>query len=246
MKIDGSTALVTGANRGLGVAFVTELLARGARRVYCGSRTPVEYDDERLVHVPLDVTNHEQVAEAARLCPDVDLLVNNAGVLSLSPFLESASLDGARHEMEVNYFGTLAMSRAFAPVLARNGGGALVNMLSVASWFTPPASGSYGASKAAALSLTNGIRIELRGQGTLVTAVHAGFIDTDMAKRIKVKISPEVVAQATFDGVSAGAEEVLVDSQSRDVKAALSHDLETLYPAIQAVWDKTHPRDDIS
>ncbi|GAA4681780.1 SDR family oxidoreductase [Frondihabitans cladoniiphilus] len=237
MKIAGSTALVTGANRGLGVAFVAELLARGAKRVYCAAREPLEYDDARLVPLRLDVTDPEQVAAAAAQAPDVDLLVNNAGIMLLAPLVGAPTLDDARREMEVNYFGTLSMVRAFAPVLRANGGGAVVNMLSVASWFTPPASGSYGASKSAAWALTNGVRVELRGQGTQVVGVHAGFIDTDMARKIKVKISPETVAEQTFDGVEAGAEEVLADAQSREVKQSLPRDLELLYPAIQARWD---------
>ncbi len=244
MRIDGCTALVTGANRGLGVAFARELLARGAAKVYCGAREPFDTGDARLVPIVLDVTDQQQVDAAAASCTDVDLLVNNAGVMTLSPFVASESLDGARHEMAVNYFGTLAMTRAFAPVLEANGGGALVNMLSVASWFTPPASGSYGASKAAAWALTNGTRVELRHAGTLVTAVHAGFIDTDMAARVKVKISPESVAVATFDAVEQGLEEVLVDEQSRTVKAALPDDLATLYPAIQELWDARRARRD--
>jgi NAD(P)-dependent dehydrogenase (short-subunit alcohol dehydrogenase family) len=237
MRIDGCTALVTGANRGLGAAFSRELLVRGAAKVYCGSREPFDPGDARLVPIVLDVTNQEQVDAAAAACTDVDLLVNNSGVMTLSPFVASESLEGAHREMAVNYFGTLAMTRAFAPVLEANGGGALVNMLSVASWFTPPASGSYGASKAAAWALTNGTRVELRRAGTLVTAVHAGFIDTDMAARVKVKISAESVAVATFDAVEQGVEEVLVDEQSRRVKAALPDDLATLYPEIQALWD---------
>jgi NAD(P)-dependent dehydrogenase (short-subunit alcohol dehydrogenase family) len=242
MRIAGCTALVTGANRGLGAAFARELLARGASTVYCGAREPFDPGDDRLVPIVLDVTDQQQVDSAAAACTDVDLLVNNAGVMTLSPFIASESLEGARLEMAVNYFGTLAMTRAFAPILEANGGGALVTMLSVASWFTPPASGSYGASKAAAWALVNGTRVELRHAGTLVTAVHAGFIDTDMAARVKVKISPESVAVATFDAVEQGIEEVLVDEQSRRVKAALPDDLATLYPEIQALWDARRTR----
>jgi NAD(P)-dependent dehydrogenase (short-subunit alcohol dehydrogenase family) len=136
--------------------------------------------------------------------------------------------------METNYFGTLAVCRAFTPVLGANGGGALVNMLSVASFMSFPQIGSYSASKAAAWSLTNGVRLELAAQGTLVVGVHAGFIDTDMAARIdQPKISPIEVARQTFDAVEAGQLEVLADGQSRDVKAALSAELEVLYPALR-------------
>jgi NAD(P)-dependent dehydrogenase (short-subunit alcohol dehydrogenase family) len=140
--------------------------------------------------------------------------------------------------MEVNYFGTLAMCRAFGPVLAGNGGGAVVNMLSVGSWYTNPNFGSYSASKAAAWALTNGIRVELRRQGTLVVAVHAGYVDTDMVGGVAApKISPDDVAAQTFDAVEAGLEEVLADQRTRDIKAAVPHDLEVLYPSVQQMWD---------
>jgi NAD(P)-dependent dehydrogenase (short-subunit alcohol dehydrogenase family) len=151
-------------------------------------------------------------------------------------------MDGARLEMETNYFGTLAMCRAFAPVLAANGGGALVNMLSVVSWFTNPVNGSYGASKAAEWALTNGIRIELARHGTLVVAVHAGFIDTDMAAEFDApKVSPASVVRQVLDAVEAGQIEVLADERTRRVKASLPRDHELIYPPIQAAWDR---RDD--
>jgi NAD(P)-dependent dehydrogenase (short-subunit alcohol dehydrogenase family) len=144
--------------------------------------------------------------------------------------------------MQTNYFGTLAMCRAFAPVLAANGGGALVNMLSIVSWFANPVNGSYSASKAAAWAMTNGIRIELARQGTLVVAVHAGFIDTDMAAGIDApKISPAAVARQVLDAVEAGQIEVLADDRTRQVKASLSRDHELIYPAVQAGWDAAHP-----
>ncbi len=140
--------------------------------------------------------------------------------------------------METNYFGTLGMCRAFAPVLAANGGGAIVNMLSVSSFVTNPLDASYGASKAAAWSMTNGVRIELARQGTLVVAVHASFIDTDMASGIEApKVSPEAVARQAFDAVEAGTVEVLADERSRFVKGSLSHDQELIYPSIQEFWD---------
>ncbi|MGI8448627.1 MAG: SDR family NAD(P)-dependent oxidoreductase [Streptosporangiaceae bacterium] len=140
--------------------------------------------------------------------------------------------------METNYFGTLSMCRAFAPALAANGGGAIVNMLSVTSFYTNPLDASYGASKAAGWSLTNGIRIELHHQGTLVVAVHASFIDTDMAALAEApKISPESVARQICDAVEAGQVEVLADDRSRFVKASLSRDLELIYPPVQEFWD---------
>ncbi|WP_431903293.1 SDR family oxidoreductase [Nonomuraea sp. bgisy101] len=212
MKIDGSVALVTGANRGLGAAFARALLERGAKTVYAGARDPSTVTDPRLVPVRLDVTDPAQVTAAAELCGDTDLLVNNAGVLG-----------PPEREMATNYLGVLAMSRAFAPVLARNGGGALVNMLSVLSFLTFPQVATYAASKAAAWSLTNALRMELREQGTLVVGVHAGYIDTDMAARVDApKLAPAEVVAMALDGVEAGLTEVLADELSRNAKAALS------------------------
>jgi NAD(P)-dependent dehydrogenase (short-subunit alcohol dehydrogenase family) len=158
--------------------------------------------------------------------------------MKASTFIDAPTLDAARLEMETNYFGTLNMCRSFAAVLAANGGGAVVNMLSVSSFHASPLVASYAASKAAAWSLTNGIRIELAHQGTMVVAVHASFIDTDMAAGIDVpKISPESVAEQTFDAVESGQIEVLADDRSRFVKDSLSRDHEKIYPEIQAFWD---------
>ena len=238
MRTSGSVALVTGANRGLGQVYARELIRRGAAKVYGAARNPAAVTEPGVTPVRLDITDPAQVAEAARQCPDVSLLVNNAGVMKASTFIDAPGLDAARLEMETNYFGTLSMCRAFAPLLAANGGGAIVNMLSVASFYTNPFTASYGASKAAAWSLTNGVRTELHHQGTLVVAVHAAFIDTDMAAGIDApKISPESVAQQALDAVEAGQVEVLTDERSRTVKASLPHDHELLYPPIQEVWD---------
>lgn len=223
MNILGCTALVTGANRGLGRAFALALLERGARTVYAGARIPDTVTDDGPVPVKLDITDPADVAAAVERCSDVTLLVNNAGILRGGGLLAAPSLDAAHDELETNLFGTLAMCRAFAPVLGRNGGGALVNILSVLSWHTLPQLGSYGVSKAAAWSMTNAVREELRGQGTLVVATHAAFIDTDMAARItQPKVSPVDVARQTLDAVEAGREEVLADQTTRHVKAALS------------------------
>jgi NAD(P)-dependent dehydrogenase (short-subunit alcohol dehydrogenase family) len=162
MRVAGCTALVTGANRGVGRAFVQALLEAKAAKVYSAVRNPAASVEPGSVAVQLDVTKADNVRAVAETCGDVSLLINNAGALHRSPFLAASSMDAARSEMETNYFGTLAMCRAFAAILGRNGGGALVNMLSVVSWFTYPLSGTQCASKAAALSLTNGVRIELR------------------------------------------------------------------------------------
>ncbi len=238
MKIDGSVALVTGASRGLGRVFARELVSRGAAKVYGAARDPAAVTDASVTPIALDITDPEHVARAAEQCADVGLLVNNAGVMKASTFIGAPNLDAARLEMETNYFGTLSMCRAFAPVLAANGGGAIVNMLSIVSFFTNPFNASYGASKAAEWSLTNGVRLELHHQGTLVVAVHAGFIDTDMSAGIDLpKISPQSVAQQAFDAVEAGQIEVLADERSRSVKESLSRDHELIYPPIQAFWD---------
>src|SRR5580698_10968283 len=226
MKIQGSVALVTGANRGLGQVYARELVARHAVKVYGAARNPAAVTEPGVTPVALDITNPDRVAQVAQECADVSLLVNNAGILKYSTFIGAPGLDAARAEMETNYFGTLGMCRAFAPVLAANGGGAIVNMLSVSSFCTNPFNASYGASKAAGWSLTNGIRLELHHQGTLVVAVYASFIDTDMAAlAVNVtKDSPGSVARQVFDAVEAGQIEVFADERSRTVKAELSRD----------------------
>jgi len=238
MQIDGSIALVTGANRGLGQVFARDLLRRGAAKVYGAARDSAGVTEPGVTPVALDITDADRVAQVAAECSDVTLLVNNAGVMTSSTFLGAPGMDGARREMETNYFGTLSMCRAFAPVLGASGGGAVVNMLSVTSFYTNPFNASYGASKAAEWSLTNGIRLELHHQGTLVVAVHAGFIDTDMAAMVDApKMSPETVARQAFDAVEAGQAEVLVGERTRSIKASLSRDQELIYPSVQELWD---------
>jgi len=238
MKIDGSVALVTGANRGLGQVYARELVRRGAAKVYGAARNAAAVTEPGVTPIALDITDAERVAKVAEQCTDVSLLVNNAGVLTYSTFTGAPDLSGARQEMETNYFGTLSMCRAFAPVLAANGGGAIVNMLSVTSFYSNPFNASYGATKSAGWSMTNGVRLELHHQGTLVVAVHASFIDTDMAALTNApKDSPESVAQQAFDAVEAGQVEVLCDERTRTVKAELSRDQELIYPPVQKFWD---------
>jgi NAD(P)-dependent dehydrogenase (short-subunit alcohol dehydrogenase family) len=238
MKISRSVALVTGANRGLGQVYARELVARGAGKVYGAARNPAAVTEPGVLPIALDITNPDRVAQVAAQCADVTLLVNNAGVLKYSTFTGAPGLDAARAEMETNYFGTLSMCRAFAPVLAANGGGAIINMLSVTSFYSNPFDASYGASKAAAWALTNGVRLELHHQHTLVVAVHASFIDTDMAALTDApKDTPESVARQALDAVEAGQIEVLTDERTRTVKAELSRDHELIYPPIQKFWD---------
>ncbi|HEY0146614.1 MAG: SDR family oxidoreductase [Methylovirgula sp.] len=224
MNIEGSVALVTGANRGLGKVLVEQLRACGAKKIYAGARDPSKVAHSGVEPVKLDITSAADVEAAAKALSDVTLVINNAGVASFSSLADDGSLEIARKAMETNYFGTLRVANAFAPILAKNGGGALVNMLSVLTWITYPSLAAYCASKSAAWALTNALRQELKAQGTLVVGVHAGLIDTDMAAGVEApKVTPEQVAKAILDGVAAGHEEVLSDDPSRHIKAALSN-----------------------
>jgi NAD(P)-dependent dehydrogenase (short-subunit alcohol dehydrogenase family) len=232
MQIEGTTALVTGANRGLGRRFVQALLDRGAAKVYAGARNPDAVDVPGAIPVRLDITDPAQVASAAELASDVQLLVNNAGSGTHSTLL-AGDLSDIRLEMETHYFGTLAMARAFAPVLAANGGGAMANVLSVLSWATVPTADAYSAAKAAELSLTNALRVTFAEQKTLVTALHVGYMDTDMAAHVTApKSDPLVIANLLLDGIEADQPEVVADDLSRTVRAALSGPLSGLYPDV--------------
>jgi NAD(P)-dependent dehydrogenase (short-subunit alcohol dehydrogenase family) len=241
MQIRGSTALVTGASRGLGRAVVAALHEAGCRKVYAAARNVGAIDASTvIVPIRLDITDGAEVAAAAACCADVDLLINNAGVAAFAPALAAPTFDGARAEMETNYFGTLAMCRAFAPVLGRNGGGALVNILSVTSWFSVPMQGSYCASKAAAWSLTKAARFELRAQGTLVVGVYAGYIDTDMTAGLTApKSSPEEISARIIGGIESGTEDVLADDRARTVFAELRKDDRAFDTNMQKVWDSS-------
>jgi NAD(P)-dependent dehydrogenase (short-subunit alcohol dehydrogenase family) len=233
MKIEGATALVTGANRGIGKAFAEELLARGAAKVYAGVRDPATITDRRLVAVQLDVTDEARVQAVAAELTDADLVVNNAGTGHFN-FPLDASLENARTEIEINYLGIVSMTKAFAPVLAENGGGAFVNMLSVLSWFASPVLSTYSASKAAAWLYSNAARVQLKGQGTEVVGVHVGYVDTDLIAEVDAeKLDPAVVPAAALDGLEAGEPEVAVDQMSREIKAGLSDDQRSIYPGVQ-------------
>ena len=233
MHIQDSTALVTGANRGIGKAFADALLDRGATKVYAAVRDVATVTDPRVVPIQLDVTDPDRVAAVARELDDVQLVVNNAGVLNVSIPL-SASLDVARLELETNYLSLVSMTQAFAPVLERNGGGAFVNVLSVFSWVATPLLTTYSASKAAAWSFTNAARIELGRQGTQVVGVHAGPVDTEMTAAFDLdKIPPATVATTALDALEAGEPEAVVDDYSSAVKAGLSDDQDALYPEIE-------------
>jgi NAD(P)-dependent dehydrogenase (short-subunit alcohol dehydrogenase family) len=223
MDVSGKTVLVTGSNRGLGRAFVTALLAAGAGKVYAAARDLRGLNIPGAVPIELDITDAASVAHAAATCADVDLLVNNAGFLKYGSLFADDSVASLREHFEINTVGTLRMARAFAPVLAKQGGGAMINILSVLSWLNIEASGPYSASKAAQWSITNGIRNELRPQKTFVIGVHPGYIDTDMAAGVEAtKTSPETVVQMTLEALREGREEVLIDDAGRWVKSTLS------------------------
>ncbi|WNG55107.1 SDR family oxidoreductase [Archangium gephyra] len=223
MQIKNAVALVTGANRGLGLAFAQVLLERGARKVYAAAREPSTISLPGVVPVRLDVTRPEQVEAIAREARDVTLLINNAGILKRTTLLANEAQAAARAELETNYLGPLATSSAFAPILASHGGGAIVNVLSVLSWLSFPGTSTYSASKAAAWALTNGLRNELRGQKTQVLGLHVGYMDTDMTHGVNApKSSPIEVVRLTLDALEAGREEILADEVSRNVKQGLS------------------------
>jgi NAD(P)-dependent dehydrogenase (short-subunit alcohol dehydrogenase family) len=232
MKIANSTVIVTGANRGIGLAFTRELLARGARKVYAGARDPSTVKQPGVEAIRLDVTKPEEVAAAAALARDVTLVINNAGVGHVGGFLAPDSEDVARRQLETNYFGMLRMSKAFAPVLAANGGGGLINVLSIVSWVNNGFLAAYSASKSAAWSLTNSLRHELAAQKTQVLALHMGFVDTDLIRTLDVaKATPEDIVKRALDGLEAGLDEVLGDEWTKQVKQGLTAARPSYLPA---------------
>ncbi|MFC3653351.1 SDR family oxidoreductase [Dyella humi] len=223
MKIENATVLVTGANRGLGLAFTHELLARGARKVYAGARDPATITQSGVQPLRLDVTNPADVAAAAEVASDVTLVINNAGIAQPGGFLTSDSEDVTRRIFETNFFAMLRMSKAFAPTLKANGGGALLNVLSVVSWVNSGAMAAYAASKSAAWSLTNALRNELAAQKTQVLALHMGFVDTDLARGFDApKSGAEEIVKRALDGLESGLDEVLADERTLQVKQGLT------------------------
>jgi NAD(P)-dependent dehydrogenase (short-subunit alcohol dehydrogenase family) len=223
MQIHNAVVLVTGANRGLGLELSKHALERGAKRVYACARDVSSITLEGVVPVQLDVTKPGDAAALAARLTDVTILINNAGIARPGAFVASTAQDTLREQMETNVFGILNLSQAFAPVLASNGGGAILNVLSLLSWVNTPMIAAYGVSKAAAWGLTNGLRHELRAQKTQVVGLHAAFIDTDLSRGINVpKATPADVAGQAFDAIEADAEEVLVDESSRQVHKGLS------------------------
>lgn len=217
MKIQDCVALVTGSNRGLGLAYCEGLLRAGAAKVYAAARdsSKIGLRDSRVVPIALDVTSVADVISAAQTCQDVSLLINNAGLLRNSPMLGRDAEEAARQEMETNFFGVLSMVQRFAPVLAKNGGGAIMNVLSVASWFASPVIATYCASKAAEEILTDAIRMQLRSQRTHVAGVYAGYIDTDMSSHItQAKTSPGQVVDRSLAGLESGIDRIFADDSA--------------------------------
>ncbi len=231
MKISGAIALITGANGGIASHFIEQLLNLGVAKIYVCARSVaklnplLELDRDRIIPVELDVTNPQSVLTAASQCQDVTLLINNAGNSLNQGLIAASDIDSARNEMEVNYFGMLSMCRAFAPILKQNGGGTIVNILSLLGKVNLPFSGSYSASKAAAISMTQGVRAELAGQNTLVVAVMPGTVDTEFAKEWpNPKVAPAEVASSALQAVIDGVEDVYPGEQAAQVSAQLLTD----------------------
>lgn len=224
MDITGSVALVTGSNRGIGRHFVEQLLQRGASKVYATARRPELVDVPGVEVLALDITDPASVAAAAAAASDVTLLIDNAGVSSSGSLLTDDLAD-ARRAVDTHLWGTLEMVRAFAPVIERNGGGAIVNVLSALSWFSAPGAGGYAIAKAAEWNMTNAVRLELVGRGVTVQGLHLGAADTDMMAGYDGPMTdPADVVRAALDGVERDATEVLVDDWTRMVKASLAGD----------------------
>jgi NAD(P)-dependent dehydrogenase (short-subunit alcohol dehydrogenase family) len=229
MNIADSTAFVTGANRGFGRALAAELLERGAR-VYAGARNPATVDLPGAVPIAIDVTDAASVTAAAERAGGVTLLINNAGVSTGASLLDGDLAD-IRLELDTHYLGTLSVIRAFAPRIAANGGGSILNVLSALSWFSIPGIGAYGAAKSAEWALTNAVRQQLAGQGIRVSGLHVGYMDTDMARSVTgPKLDARAVAVTAIDGVAAGDYEILADELSHQVRAGLAGGVAALYP----------------
>ncbi|ANS75924.1 short-chain dehydrogenase [Paenibacillus yonginensis] len=231
MNISNQTALVTGSNRGLGKELALELLARGAK-VYAGARNPASVDIPGAIPLQLDITDAKSVAAAAATAGDVTLLINNAGV-STGASLLTGSLEDIHQEFDTHFFGTLAMTRAFTPVIEKNGGGSILNILSVLSWLSLGGSGAYSAAKSAAWGMTNDLRLNLAPKNIRVAALHVGYMDTDMTAGLNApKSAPSDIAKLAVDGIEADRYEILADDISKQVQQGLAGGVSALYPAL--------------
>ena len=231
MKVAGGVAIVTGGNRGIGEAFVTCFLEAGAAKVYIGTRKLeaasdlVEKYPGRAIAVELDVTNESQVQAAAAQCQDVNIVVNNAGAYGDETLIGAPDMSSARLEMEVNYFGVLSMCRNFAPVLAANDGGAIVNVLSAGAILAVPNMGGYSPSKFAQRALTTCVRAELSDQNTQVSCLVVGSVDTRMASHVQgLKEPPEVIAKAGIKAIEKDIPEMDTDFFAINIRAAIARD----------------------
>ena len=223
MKIENAVVLVTGANRGIGQAFARELLARGASKVYAGARDPATVTQSGVQALRLDINRPEEVAAAATLASDVTLIINNAGIAEPGGFLAADSEEVTRRIFETNFFAMLRVSKAFAPILKANGGGALLNVLSIASWVNGGGLAAYSASKSAAWSLTNALRNELAVQKTQVLGLHMAYVDTDLTRGLDApKSSPEEIVKRALDGLESDVDEVLADELTLQVKLGMT------------------------
>ncbi|WP_327110973.1 SDR family oxidoreductase [Nocardia sp. NBC_01730] len=233
-SIKDSVALVTGGSRGIGKALVEQLYARGAAKVYATARDPRTITHPDVIPLALELTDPAAAAALAEKTPDVTILINNAGVAFGSSFLDSPIAD-IRREFDINFFGSLHVTRAVAPILERNGGGHILTIHSVLSWLAVPGTDAYGASKAALWSQTNALRLALRPRGIGVTGLHVGYVDTDLAAGVTApKTSPYSVATQALDGIEADALEVIADDLTQQVKAGLAADPAVLYPQVAA------------
>ncbi|GAA3614880.1 SDR family oxidoreductase [Kineosporia mesophila] len=234
MELKDAVVLVTGANRGIGAEFVHLLKERGAAKIYAAARDVSSLKTDGVEPIALDITDRGQIEAAARVAGDVQVLINNAGI-STGTSLITGDEAGIRREMDTNFYGTLLLTRAFAPILGANGGGAILNVVSALSWFSVPNGGAYAASKAAAWMLTDSTRLELAAQGTHVVGVHMGLVDTDMSKGLDApKIHPADLAGAGLDAIESGAQEVLADDWAKFVKSGLTLDPKERYAKIFA------------
>ena len=234
MELHNATILVTGANRGLGAEFVSELIERGAAKVYAATRRPetITGGSTRVVPTYLDVTDDATVLDVARIATDVDVLINNAGVSTMQN-LVTGDLDAIRLELATHFWGTLSTTRAFAPTLAGNGGGAILNVLSIGSFQVFPGNGAYAAAKAAQWQLTNSTRLELAAQGTHVLGLHLSATDTDMLDGVDMpKNNPVDVIRQALNGLESGLDEVLADAETTAVKALLSQPPRAMYAGV--------------
>lgn len=235
MQLEGSTVLVTGANGDIGQYYIRALRDANVGKIYAAARKIASLDDivaadpDRTIPIELDITDENSIASAAEQCLDTTLLINNAGIGLMKSFISADDISSARAEMEVNYLGTLSMCRAFAPVLKRNGGGAILNMLSILGKVNFPMNASYSASKAAEISMTQGIRTELANQGTLVVGVMPGTVDTKGSEHWpEPKVSPEVVVQDALQAVIEGREDVYPGEQAKEMIEQIRKDPKVL------------------